>query len=82
MGKRETMYMSDFKHSHNPSISDRQDAFFIIITREPSDRTTSLELTRHQARIAPKAVKTMKPTYVPSVTVEMDVTWMFCASGI
>lgn len=39
--------------------------------------TTSLELMRHQARAAPSPVRTMKPTYAPSLTVPLDLVWMF-----
>lgn len=77
MGKRKTTQGSCLKVSTRPQSSLLTVGCFMTMTREPSERTTFFASTSVQATTAPRNVRTMKPTYVPSVTVDLEVTLMF-----
>lgn len=82
MGNKRMIYGSVKNVCHRPTSSDFHEGCFMIMTLDPSDRITSFASTSVQARIAPRTVRTRNPTYVPSLTDDAVVVWMFWPRGI
>src|SRR3954451_11899576 len=82
MGKRRTIHGSERIVSQRPTNSVFQLGCFMRMTREPSGRTILFASQSKRARQAPANMSTMKAMYVPSVTLALVLTLMFCPRGI